>query len=476
MEGNASSQEELAKGEEAKGAWEDLQTALRLQGGILFLAPAFVGRESYCGRDVIAPNSDRSKHGDERGYVPVERWVASATKACNQLPKPDEGLSSLLLPSGRSMLLSSAISLEESKRRGDGGGGGGVLFGGYTSRWPLIKVLDIGGKPVCPSFASATEKNGEEEGKKMEVPPIPVHVHAGTYDPKEGRLVGPGKLEAYFFPPVKSVPPYCHRFEEKKEDWGRVVSRLGLVEGTTKEQLVAAVGRFALDDSLYALCNEYEIKEYEGWIIRPKVLHSPGPYPTIEMQLPQDDFNFLGWELGCPIGHAHSEEEDGQEVDEGSKRRWQEARENLLLRGMKDERQVVELAVDWERCTDPHFEQTNKRKSQLLQSGAWGRLLRIFFDEFDGEVVELNAGASFTHHHHHRRCGEEGERREQQPCAGLVWSGRGAVNGHAVDAMETIRQEFVVSVQVEALHVVNTSTTQPLIFFLFFPFELSDEL
>ena len=35
-------------------------------------------------------------------------------------------------------------------------------------RWPLVKILDIGGKPVVPSFSD-----------EPEVPPIPAHVHNG---------------------------------------------------------------------------------------------------------------------------------------------------------------------------------------------------------------------------------------------------------------------------------------------------------
>lgn len=65
-----------------------------------------------------------------------------------------------------------------------------------SSVHPLGQVLDIGGAAVQPSF--------KDDGN-TEVPPIPCHVHAGTV--VDGRVQGPGKLEAYFFPPV-DVEPY----------------------------------------------------------------------------------------------------------------------------------------------------------------------------------------------------------------------------------------------------------------------------
>ena len=64
-----------------------------------------------------------------------------------------------------------------------------------------------------------------------EVPPIPCHVHPG--DVVEGRCVGHGKTEAYFFPPL-DVPPY-------NLELGAVKTRLGLKPGTTKEQVCRCI-------------------------------------------------------------------------------------------------------------------------------------------------------------------------------------------------------------------------------------------
>lgn len=81
-----------------EAAREKIVQALKAQRGVLFFKPMLVGRISYCGRDILAPNSDPAKHGDERGYVLVERWIASKTVAGNDKPKAGEGLSRLIIP------------------------------------------------------------------------------------------------------------------------------------------------------------------------------------------------------------------------------------------------------------------------------------------------------------------------------------------------------------------------------------------
>ena len=51
---------------------------------------------------------------------------------------------------------------------------------------------------------------------------------------------GPGKLEAYFFPPLH-VPPYNLELRDVK-------TRLALKETVTQEDVLRALGRFAVDD------------------------------------------------------------------------------------------------------------------------------------------------------------------------------------------------------------------------------------
>jgi hypothetical protein len=58
---------------------------------------------------------------------------------------------------------------------------------------------------------------------------------------------------------------------------------------------------FGVDDSLYALLAEYRIRPRTNWTVPTHVIHAPGPWPTFEIQLPQDDYQLLAWKLGRPI-------------------------------------------------------------------------------------------------------------------------------------------------------------------------------
>lgn len=79
----------------------------------------------------------------------------------------------------------------------------------------------------------------------------------------------PGKLEAYFFPPV-NVPPYkdvvCYithtylpykRYLPTQVGELNVISRLGLKPEVTKEDVVTALKQFGKDDSFYTLMAPY---------------------------------------------------------------------------------------------------------------------------------------------------------------------------------------------------------------------------
>lgn len=51
-----------------------IAAALEEQAGVLFAGVCIVHRVTYCGRDIIAPNSKITPEtADDRGYVPVER-------------------------------------------------------------------------------------------------------------------------------------------------------------------------------------------------------------------------------------------------------------------------------------------------------------------------------------------------------------------------------------------------------------------
>lgn len=364
-----------------------IQETISAQDGVLFGQPAIVYRTMYTGRDIIAQNSRFADgYTDDRGYVPVEWWIMSLTQAGNDIPREGEGVTDLLLADGSQIPLTDAVAAC-----------GPLLFGQYLDRWPLTKVLDIGGEPVAPSY-----------GGPAEAPPIPFHTHAG--DIVDGKVRPPGKLEAYFFPPV-DVPPY-------NTDLGRVITRLGLKPGTTKEQVKAALEKFGQSDELYSYGVEYEIRPYEGWTVRPGCLHAPGPWPTFEIQLAQDDFNFAAWQLGSRV--------EGEKLEH--------LRKELCYRGLKDGDDFLTQVVDWELSTDPQFREKFHRPSQTLESGAWGRRLQIFFDEFYGEAIEVQPGESYT------------RKADDRPFAGIVWSGQGFLNGQPIGAIGgAAPREFLVT-------------------------------
>ena len=89
-----------------------------------------------------------------------------------------------------------------------------------------------------------------------------------------------GKAEAQFFPFIpKDVT---------------AVTRMGFKKGVSRKMILDAMDEFGKNDMLYDLMNEFEVKEGECWMVRPGFVHAPGPVLTIEIQRPQDDFNFLG--------------------------------------------------------------------------------------------------------------------------------------------------------------------------------------
>ena len=107
----------------------------------------------------------------------------SLTVAQNPIPKDKEGLT-LVRIQDRWITLLEAVETSEKE-----------ILGDYRKHWPLTKILDIGGKQVTPSFPCECQES----------PGIPCHVHSGILAHDENGkpyMKGPGKLEAYFFPPL----------------------------------------------------------------------------------------------------------------------------------------------------------------------------------------------------------------------------------------------------------------------------------
>lgn len=365
---------------------------------MVFLEPCLVGRGSYAGRGLLARNSSWEEDVDERGYLLVERWVASQTVALNDKPKAGEGLSQV---------------------RGGGGKSLGELLGGV--KWPLIKVLDIGGQAV-------------EEGG--EVPPIPCHVHAGQVG-EDGRLCREcGKLEAYHYPPSLGLV---------KEE-GQMWCRLGLKEEAGEEEVERALEEWGQGDAMYGLCRAWAVCEGEGWTIRPGIVHAPAPWPTLEMQLPQDDYAMLAYGLGRRLSPAQASD----------------ARNASMLKGIAGGIPAfLAQAIDWHACRRPDFAAAYRRPRRLLEEGSWGSRSQTFFDEFYGESLALHPGASYSV--------PPGDLR---PRVALVWSGQGTLaNKFPLDQKEN--SEFLLLGKAQKDNVTITAAqNHPLLIYWFFPLNL----
>jgi len=404
-----------------------VQSALDTNGGIILARRSMVHREMYNGRNILAPNSGPG-NADHRGYVPVERWIMSKTRAENPVEVKGEGVSLLLTPDGEVRLDDACANRSTDF----------ALFGPYSKQWPLTKVLDIGGELWQPSFAPKGA---------LEVPPIPAHVHPG-YTKNGVCCMKEGKLEAYFFPPIDESTVYAGKIA----DPDKVITRLGLKPDVTKDEVRKAFDRFGLDDSLYGCMKVYPIKPNTSWTIQPGMIHAPGPWPTFEIQRPQDDAHILAWKLGQPV--------KGQKLLSNI---WS----NNFKKNLRDADDVMSQTLHWEGSRDPKFEEKWFRPCDAIEEGTWGRRRRIFHHEFNGEGFEILPGQSYE-----RPAGME-------PYAALVWSGKGTVE--AVDpkrsgsfepievaALTTNNSEYLVTPQT-AVRMTNTTKNRVLLIYTVLP-------
>ena len=393
-----------------------IRNVLAKQKGVLFAKPAIVCRQMYAGRDIIAKNSKfQSGYMDNRGYLPVEWWIMSKTHAKNPIDLENEGMTYLFV-GDKEIHFSSALKYA-----------GEELLGSYIVTWPLTKLLDIGGVPVVPQYS---EDMGTPPA--AEVPPIPCHVHAGEI--VNGHCVPPGKSEAYFFPPT-NIPPY-------NMDLTGTITRLGLKPGVSKVQVVNGLKEFGRNDDLYKLLNVYKVSPWESWFIKEKAIHAPGPWPTFEIQRPQDDFNLLAWQLGAPI-------EPGQ---------LDVIKADNQMKTLPDEMTVVEETVDWE-LNSKWDKSSWFRKCDLIEQGDWGCSRQLFYHMFYGEGYVVEPGKTF------KRCPDV------RPFAGIVWSGAGYLNGLEINSANNHKREFLITPNTEVI-LENTNPSQQLIVFVIFPMKL----
>ena len=387
----------------------DIRTTLARQG-VIFARSAIVHREMYSGQDILAPNSTFTPDKmDERGYLPVEWWIVSLVKAENSIAKENEGLTTLICQ--KEILLSDAIKVAEKE-----------LFGSYLDKWPLTKVLDIGGEKVVPEFVTGP---GEPE-----IPPIPCHVHAGSI--KDGKCQGQGKDEAYFYPPL-NVGPYNKLMPPVK-------TRIGIKPDTQKQTVISSLAEYGKTDALYDLMQVHDVHPWEGWMVPAKLVHAPGPWVTFEIQRPQDDFNLLAWRMGSKVKAENLPAH----------------KESLQLRGLKDEKNLFEQTINWELNIDPALSEKFSQKCKVLEEGVWGKKLQIFYHLFYGEGLIVSAKQSVT------------LEASEKPRAGICWSGQGSINKLELLCTGLTQREFLITPYTSVL-VENSSTESELIIFLVLP-------
>jgi len=393
-----------------------IRDVLAKQKGVLFARPAIVYRQMYAGRDIIAKNSKfESGYMDNRGYLPVEWWIMSKTHAKNPINLEYEGMTCLFV-GDEEIHFSLALTYA-----------GKDLLGSYVDKWPLTKLLDIGGVPVVPQYS-------DNMGilPAAEVPPIPCHVHAGEV--VDGHCVPPGKSEAYFFPPT-NMPPY-------NLDLTGTITRLGLKPGVSKDEVVNGLKKFGKNDDLYKLLNVYEVSPWESWFIKEKAIHAPGPWPTFEIQRPQDDFNLFAWKLGAPIepGKLDVIKADNQ------------------MKNFPDEMTLVEETVDWE--LNSKWEKSSWfKKCDIIEQGDWGCSRQLFYHMFYGEGYVVEPGKIFKRH------------ADVRPFAGIVWSGAGYLNESEINSANNYKREFLITPNTEVT-LENTDLSLQLIVFVIFPMKL----
>lgn len=396
--------------------WKALiSQAIKDQDGVIFASPAFVGRGIYAGRGIIADNTDfKPPMTDDRGYVNVEWWIMSKTVAKNAIPLENEGLTSLIV-CDKHIYLSEALKHAEKE-----------LMGVYSGTWPLTKVLDIGGPPRTPKYTTPTNN----DDCVAEVPPIPCHVHAGEV--VNGVCVGPGKTESYFFPPT-DVPPYNLKL-------GKVITRLGIKSDTSQDAFKQALTKFGVNDDMYSLMNIYEIKPWETWFIEERIIHAPGPWPTFEIQRPQDDYNLLAWQLGQDVSQTELESTICDHH----------------LKGLKDRESLVDNTIDWDSNTDTKFKENWWKSCERLEEGEWGYRIRLFYRLFYGEGFIIHPGMCYT------------RVKDERPYAGIIWSGVGTINKLEFDMENKDKREFLVTPG-STVVFKNTSDTLDLLVFTVFP-------
>lgn len=128
-----------------------------------------------------------------------------------------------------------------------------------------------------------------------------------------------------------------------------------------------------------------------------------------------------------------------------------------LLKGLRDEKEFVEKALDWKTNVDPNFQTKFRNLPQTIASGEWGERFQIFFRKFYGEGFEIKPKQTYV------------MPAQEKPFAGMVWSGRGLINGNALNVDNKKAKEFLVVPGTEA--TIYNDGSHSLLIYTVFPFK-----
>lgn len=226
-----------------------IREAFKQGNGILRLAPNWVPRKALIpGKRIKLHPDDYFALGGERGGI-SERWLSSTTSADNgPLTGKHEGLSKVVFNDGQNM---HEILLRDAVNELKGELTGPRIWDDYKG-WPMFsKFFD------CKTALS-------------------FHVH---YNDNFARMIGQqGKPEAYYYP--VQLNSYAGEFP---------FSFLGLIPGTTKEEIIACLRNFSKGDNRITRYSvAYRLELATGWDIPAGLLHAPGSLCTYEPQKASD--------------------------------------------------------------------------------------------------------------------------------------------------------------------------------------------
>lgn len=314
-----------------------LEKALADQDGILRLEPAWVAR------DFVPPGRRFGLPGDaydmgERGFI-CERWLASTTRADNQIGPPDEGLSYIALNGG------ARLSLREAVQADPAGVMGAEYAASHQGLGRLAKIFDYSAR-------------------------LPLHVHLRQ---EHAALVGRhSKDEAYYFPPGIGMGAHPETFFGV-HPW--------ISQTRSYDVLLPYIEAWDSDDILKHTRGYQQIPG-EGFHVPSGVLHAPGTAVTIELQ---EDSDVLAMLQALNAGRIISKELLWKDVRREDRDRY-------------GERFILGL-IDWEQNGDPYFYENHHLSPQLIQPSRQpgGEEHWIFYNtaKFSGKRLIVRAGETY---------------------------------------------------------------------------------